>query len=209
MRFKGRKTYFIRKDLQSSFILRFVAAATVWAVAAVALFTYLAGRRLDDLRYSSHIDIQTTQELLLPVTAVALAGSLVLFSAILIYTVRSLWRRLSPPLSALKRSIARIAGGDLTGPIVLRKDDEFQYLASDLEEMRRGLQERIVGLKERQRELSAAAGELAASIEQGARPLSQAAALQSAVRRMQEELQTFHLEPEGSPDATCTVPPAR
>jgi methyl-accepting chemotaxis protein len=202
-----RKRYFIRKDFQSRFILRFVAATAVWGVTTVLLFVFLAGRKLDDLRYSSHIDLQTTSELLLPITAGVHAASLLIFAGILTYTIHTLWHKLSGPLTGLKKSLVRIADGDLTGRVVLRKEDEFQYLARDLEVMRSGLREKIVGLKERQRELSAAAAELAASIPGGDRLPARVAALQSAVDRMQEELHAFHGESDASPAANRSLTP--
>ena len=192
MLFGGRKIYFIKKNLQSRFILRFVAAAAVWAAISVMLFAYLAGKKLDDLRYSSNIDIETTSELLLPITVSVHAVSLLIFAGILAYTIRSLWQRLSPPLAAIKKSIAKIADGDLTNKIVLRKKDEFRDMARELEGMRIGLWERIDLIKERQQELSAAADAFHASLEGGDPLLSHAEALQSAVGRMKESLGAFY-----------------
>ncbi len=85
---KNRKIYFINKDFQSRFILRFVAVATIWASAAIMLFVYLAGKRLDAIRYSSHLDITTIRELLLPVTVGVHAISFLVFAGILAYTVQ-------------------------------------------------------------------------------------------------------------------------
>jgi methyl-accepting chemotaxis protein len=207
MHFGTRKRYFIRRDFQSRFILRFVTAATVWGVTTVLLFVYLAGKKLDDLRYSSHIDIQTTSELLLPITVGVHAVSLLLFAGILAYTVHSLWQRLLKPLSALKGSIATIADGDLTGKVILRKEDEFQYVAEDLDEMRRGLQEKFARLKERQQELSAKAREFSTSTLEREQSPAHAASLQSAVERMREDLRAFHWEADASSLAECRLPP--
>jgi hypothetical protein len=83
MRFKIRKIYFIKKDFQTRFILRFVALATVWAAVTVMLFTYLAEKKLERLRFSSHFDITTTSELLLPITVGAHVVSLLMFACLL------------------------------------------------------------------------------------------------------------------------------
>ena len=57
-----RRIYLCKKDFQSRFILRFVAVATVWAAVTGMVFAYLAGKKLDDLRYSSHFDITSNKQ---------------------------------------------------------------------------------------------------------------------------------------------------
>ncbi len=192
MLFDNRKIYFINKDFQSRFILRFVAVATTWAAATIMLFIYLAGKRLDAIRYSSHIDIKTMSELLLPVTVGVHVISLLAFAGILATTISSLWKRLSPPLYSIKKDIVRIAGGDLASEVSLSKDEEFQQLATDLDAMRRGIREKIVRLKEQQAILSSAADELVGSTLGGNPSLPSAASLQAAVERMKGAVQVFH-----------------
>lgn len=192
MLFGKRKIYFINKDFQSRFILRFVAVATIWAAATIMLFVYLTGKKLDAIRYSSHIDIKTTSELLLPVTVGVHAVSFLVFAAILAYTINALWKRLSPPLYSIKKDIMRIAGGDLASEVSLSKDEEFQHLATDLDAMRIGIREKIVLLKERQVMLSSAADELVKSTLGGNPSVSSAASLKAAVDGMKGDVRAFH-----------------
>jgi len=192
MPIKNRKIFFIKKDFQTRFILRFIATATIWAAASVTLFAYLAGRRLDSIRYSSHIEISTMKELLLPITVGAHVVSLLMFACILAYTIRTLWRRLSPPLYSIKKDIARIAGGDLMNEVTLSKEEEFQDLAAEVDGMRKGLREKILLIQEQQQLLSAAAAELSNSILEGKPSLSHVAALQTGVTRMKEHIRAFH-----------------
>jgi len=191
MLFNYRKIYFIKKDFQSRFILRFVAIASVWAAATVVLFGYLAEKRLEEIRYSTHITIKTTSELLMPSTISAHVVSLLIFAGILAYTMRSLWQSLSVPLFTIKKDIERIAGGDLTSEVALREHDEFQDLAVDLDTMRSKLRERIVSIKEQQRSVSAAAAEINKSIFKGTPSLAHAASLQSAVEQMKGDVHAF------------------
>jgi len=191
MLFNYRKIYFIKKDFQSRFILRFVAIASVWAAATVLLFAYLAEKRLEEIRYSTHITIKTTSELLMPSTISAHVVSLLIFAGILAYTMRSLWHNLSVPLFTIKKDIERIADGDLTSEVVLREHDEFQDLAVDLNTMRSKLREKIVRIKEHQRSVSAAAAEINKSIFKGTPSLSHAASLQSAVEQMKGDVHAF------------------
>ena len=192
--FAGRKKYLIKKDFQARFIMRFMLVAIIWASTTVALFAFLAGRKLDDLRYSSHIDLQTTSELLLPITIKVQLCSLLIFAVILAYTIRALWRKFSQPLAALQRSIISIADGDLSYKVTLRKEDEFQDLAAELDEMRVGLRAKFIRIKEQQQALSAAAAELDGAIVDGKPVLSSLAALQAAVAGMKRGVSAFHLQ---------------
>lgn len=192
MKFNQRKVYFINKDFQSRFILRFVAIATVWAAATVLLFAYLARKRLDTIRYSSYVDIKTTGELLLPITVGAHIVSLFIFAGLLVYAINSLWKKLSSPLKKIKTNISQIAGGDLTNNVTLDSDEEFQDLAADLEGMRSALRARFINIKELQHELSLAVAELDRSIQEGISPSSPVAFLRDAAERMKADVEVFH-----------------
>jgi methyl-accepting chemotaxis protein len=186
-----RKIYFINKDFQSRFILRFVAVATVWSAASVLLFFYLANKKLEEVRYSSYIDMSTTSELLMPVTIGALAVSLLIFAGILGYAIHRLLHKLSGPLGQIRRDIARIAGGDLTSDIILREKDEFQDLAAGLEAMRTELRERIARIKDQQATLAAAAAELNKSVREGNASPQHVASLEDALARLKERVHAF------------------
>ncbi len=192
MGFNNRKKYFINKDFQSRFILRFVLIATFWAAASVMLFAFLAQRRLNGIRYSSYVDIKTTGELLLPITAAAHVISLLVIAGILAYTLHSLWRRLSPPLGKIRQAISKMAGGELTEAIVLGKADEFQNLAVELDGLRVALREKIIRIKEQHSALASASDALNRAIRDGNLSESHALAVRSAVEKLKRGVQEFH-----------------
>lgn len=187
-----RKIYFIKKDFQTRFILRFVFMASAWSAATVVMYAYLAEKKLERLRFSNHIDISTTSELLMPITVGVSAISLLVFALFLTYTFHSLWKRLSPPLVIIKKDLARMADGELTSAINLPEHYEFQDLAAELDAMRRELQGKILRIKEQQLILSATATELSGSIVTGTPSSAHAASLRSAVERMKEYVNAFH-----------------
>ena len=186
-----RKIYFIKKDFQTRFILRFVAIATVWAAATVMLFAYLAEKRLERFRFSSHIDITTTSELLMPITLATHVVTLLIFAVFLVYTIHRLWKSLSTPLYHIKKDIARLTDGDMSHKISLRESDKFNDLATDLDGMRRGLREKIIKMKEQQRVLADASAKLSGSVVKGNASLADADSLQSAVEGMKKDLKEF------------------
>lgn len=187
----GRKIYFIKKDFQSRFIVRFVVITTIWATAAIALFTLMAERKLQEVLYSPHITVSTTAELLLPSAFQAHLISLLLFTVILLVSIHALWKRLSVPLHSLKRDIVRIAGGDLVSGVALREDEEFQDLAADLDGMRGELRRKVAGMKERHAELSEAAEAMEKALLKGTLSADQVAAFREKVSWMREELHEF------------------
>lgn len=187
-----RRIYFINKKLQTRFILNFVLIVICWAIATVGIYMFLVGRKLDSIRYSSHVDIKTTGEMLLPITLGTHLFSLLVFAAILAFAIQAVWKKLSPPLFSIKKDLSRIASGDLTSEVSLCKGEEFQELASELEQMREGIRENIVRIKEQQQELSAAASEVEKGISSGSISITQISALQSAAARMRESVRKFH-----------------
>lgn len=191
MLFMGRKIYFIKKDFQTRFIVRFVLTTTIWAAAAVSLFALLGSRRLEEVLYSPHINIRTTMELLMPSALQAHVISLALFAAILVYAIYALWKRLSVPLYCLKKDLARVSSGDLGSDITLREGEEFRDLASDLDGMRSGLRQKFVRVKDAHETLAAAASDLDRAVLKGHPSAQHVASLRSAVERMREELNGF------------------
>jgi methyl-accepting chemotaxis protein len=186
-----RRIYFIDKKLQSRFILNFVVIVICWAVATVGIYAYLVANKLDSIRYSSHVDIKTAGEVLLPITLGTHLISLLVFAAILAVAMQTVWKKLSPPLFSIKKDLARIAGGDLTSEVSLCKGEEFQDLAGELEKMRRALRENIARIQDQQPALSAAAAEIDMSATSGNLSMAHVVALQSAAARMKEAVRIF------------------
>jgi methyl-accepting chemotaxis protein len=191
MSFIFRRIYFIKKDFQTRFILRFVISATAWAVLTVFLFVVMADKRLEEIRYSTHIMVKTTSDILLPSALTVQAITLLVFAIMLIYAIQSLWTNLASPLYSLKKDIWRIADGDLASPVSLREEDEFHDLAMDFDKMRSDLRHRWARIKERQDVLANVTADLSKSIAKGTPSVADAARLRETVERMKEEINAF------------------
>ena len=186
-----RRNYFINKDFQSRFILRFVLTTTVWAIAAILLFTYFAKKKLEEALYSSHLTVSSPGELLLSSTVFAHAIALVLFVFLLAYAVYTLWKKLSFPLYMLKKDLARIAGGDLVTEVSLREEDEFQDLAAEVNAMRKELDSKLVKIKDGHAALAAAVSELRRAVLRDNPSSTPVGPLKEAIERMKEGLNAF------------------
>ena len=191
MSFIFRRIYFIKKDFQTRFILRFVISATAWAVLTVFLFVVMAEKRLEEIRYSTHIMVKTTSDILLPSALSVQAITLLVFAIMLMYAIHSFWTNLASPLYSLKKDIVRVADGDLASPVALREEDEFQDLAMDIDKMRSDMRHRWARIKERQEVLASVTSDLSKSIAKGTPSVSHATLLRENIKRMKEEINAF------------------
>ncbi len=191
MKFNMRRIYFIKKDFQTRFILRFVISATIWAVLSVLFFVLIAEKKLDEVRYSTHIVAKTTSDVLLPTVLWVQGLTLLAFAVMLAYAVKSLWSSLAGPLYGLKKDITRVAGGDLVDPVSLREEEEFHDLAVDMDTMRNELRRRWARIREGNDALISSMDELRQSIHKGSPSVHHATQLREAVARMKEGVNDF------------------
>jgi methyl-accepting chemotaxis protein len=187
----NRRSFYINKDFQTRFILRFVAAATFWAAATVVTFVALAQRRLEDVRYSTPIGSTSASDLILPSLAQSHLITLAIFGGLLAYAVHAMWKKMSTPLAVIKRDILRIADGDLASPIAIRAGDDFPELAASLDSMRESLRAKAAAMKDCRREVDAAAEQLSKSIWKGGASADHVKRLRESVRRLKEEADAF------------------
>lgn len=191
MLFASRRKYFIAKDFQTRFILRFVLTTTIWAAAALFLFMFTVEKRLDEFLYSPHIDMKTALELLMPSFLRTMLLSFILFFILLAYAIRQLSSRLSEPLYSLKKDVGRLSAGDLVSGVTGRDGDEFQELASALDRMRSQLRKKFVSIKEWHQETAACVADLNRAILKRNSAIAQIDALRDATAKLREELNGF------------------
>jgi methyl-accepting chemotaxis protein len=127
-----RKKYLIEKSLQTKFIMRFIAVSVVGTLAALIVFNYLAHKKITALQYSMKLpQISTSSFLVEEMIYAVLVSAIIIFIALVI-TSRGLVGKLNEPLAKLASSVKKIRAGDLSGTVQLRKDDDFQNFAGQL-----------------------------------------------------------------------------
>lgn len=130
-----RKKYFIAKQSQSKFIIRFVVIAMAGSLISLGLFVFLAHRKIDETLYSMRLPNTGLGSLLLPEMITA---SLVIFCFIVVLFAVTSWRllkKLNGPLHKISQEMQRAAAGNMPVVIILRKNDEFQDFAEELNSM--------------------------------------------------------------------------
>lgn len=189
-----RTKFFINKRFQSRFIMSFIFSVLIWAIATVAIYMLLLDKKLEALRYSSHFEVSSTADVLLPTTIGTHAVSLGVFAVLLAWTIRTILKKLSPPLYSIKKDLSRIASGDLTGTISLYPGEEFQELACELEKMRQGLRNNFSRIKEQQKILEQAIASCSQTENTHNVTYDRVQALQSAISSTQKTIHIFQLQ---------------
>lgn len=134
MKFRRRK-YITDTKLQLKFTLLFVLVSFMASIISVAVFNFLAVGKMEALMWSTHLDMQSTGEIINPLFLYVNIGNVVFISVLLLITGIWMMKKTTGPLYRMSRDINRIADGDLSVNITLRQKDEFQDTAEELNRM--------------------------------------------------------------------------
>jgi methyl-accepting chemotaxis protein len=166
MKFR-RRQYIVNAGLQMRYALIFIVIALLGNVCAVTVFNIKAFKKLDDIRWSTHLDIESLGELLTPLF-ISVNVVMIVFLAIVL-TITGIWmiRKSSGPIYRMSKDIERFAAGDLSAHIGLREKDEFQDVAVQLNDMMKTLGGELVSIREQYHSLSLSLSNLENALKSG------------------------------------------
>jgi methyl-accepting chemotaxis protein len=159
MKFRRRK-YLINAGMQIRYSILFVIIAVLGNICAVAVFNILASKKLDSVIWSTHISVESTDQLIGPLFIYVNAATFAFITILLIISGIWMIRNSSGPLFRMSKDINKIAEGDLSTNIYLREKDEFQDVAIDLNHMTEKLREAFSSTKENCLNISKSLGTL-------------------------------------------------
>ncbi|MFA5144150.1 MAG: methyl-accepting chemotaxis protein [Candidatus Omnitrophota bacterium] len=142
-----RRNYFIKKDFQRNFILKFCLLVAIGSIVS-GLIIYLMSRSTATTSFENlRLVIKSTADYILP--AVLLSGAIVIvitgIAAILITLFTS--HKIAGPLYRIEKDIREVAAGDLTQEFNLRSGDEIKPIAGALNLMAHYLRDEVGALK--------------------------------------------------------------
>lgn len=134
MKFR-RWTYITNAGLQMKVTLLFVTISLLGSIVSAFVFNFFALKKFETLMWSTHISVKDTGEIIRPLFVYVNIGNLLFVSVMLVLAVMWMMKIKSGPIYRMNKDIMKIADGDLSTRIVLRKKDEFQEVADELNDM--------------------------------------------------------------------------
>ena len=149
-----RRNYFINRDFQVGFTIKFLIVIVVEAVLAIGLFMYLSRGTLTTGFVGSDFRIARTSEFFLPTLLVSNLIIIVITAIIGIAILIYMSHRIAGPLYRFEKILADVGRGDLTQRFKLRDNDQLSELSQSITELTTTMDTRVSDIKFRAHELS-------------------------------------------------------
>jgi methyl-accepting chemotaxis protein len=124
-----RRNYYIDKDFQTKFILKFCSLVAFGSALTVALIYWSAQRSTTVGIVHGRVAVHTTAEYLLPLLLQTVFAVLMVVSLVTIVMTLVISHRISGPLYRLKAMLGQLGEGDLSSVMRLREHDQLQQVA--------------------------------------------------------------------------------
>ena len=192
-----RRNYFIKKEFQTKFILKFCILVVLTALISAFLIYRFSGSTVTTVFKNSRIKIVPSAKFIMPGLILSSLISVTLVGIATIIVVMFVSHRIAGPLYKLESLLERMASGDVSFDIHLRKKDEVEKLAEALGRAVHGLNELLCGAKEESTQLNSVIKELKVLSEKGpAMPVDSKKAiekLEAAKSNLDDKLNKFRL----------------
>lgn len=169
--------------------MRFLIVSLAGSILAVALFNFLAYRKIDNLLFSMRIPVVNTGSILFREVVYSDAVALAFIVITFVLAARGIYVRMVRSLYRIRADIQRIIRGDLGARVMLREEEEFRDLAHDLNFMTSELNRRFSVLKERFEEIDALVRELRDRPERSGKILEER--MMPQITAVEEQLREF------------------
>jgi methyl-accepting chemotaxis protein len=142
-----RKSYFIKKDFQARFILKFCLLLLTGVVISAGLLFFFSQDTLTSSFQQSRLVIKNTSVAILPAILYTSLITLALLTVATIFVTLFISHKIAGPMFRFEKELKEIGQGDLTKKVVLRKKDQTADLARCINDMTAGLHEKIVDIR--------------------------------------------------------------
>ncbi len=139
-----RKQYFIKKEFQFRFILKFCGVLLAGIVISTVLLVILSRGTLTSSFENSQLTVQNTATAILPSILLCNLVTLGLITLVTIVLTLLVSHKLAGPMYRFQKEIETIGTGNLTQKIQLRNKDQLESLAHSLDSMRQALREKVL-----------------------------------------------------------------
>lgn len=142
-----RRQYFIKKDFQFKFILKFCLIILIGIILSTGLLFLFSQGTLTSSFQQSRLVIKNTSLAILPAVIYTNLITLGLITLATIVVTLFVSHKIAGPLFRFEKDLKEIEKGDLTKSIKLRKKDQTTDLADSLNKMTAGLHEKVLDIR--------------------------------------------------------------
>jgi methyl-accepting chemotaxis protein len=131
----SRRNYYIDKDFQTKFIMKFCGLVVLGAVVTMVLLYLFARQATTVAIVQSRITVRTTADFLVPIMlqTVVIVTAVVSVAAAVVTLFVS--HKIAGPLYRFKQTFKELASGNFSNQVRLRKGDQLVEVAGDFNHM--------------------------------------------------------------------------
>lgn len=146
--FKKRRIYFIEKEFQTKFILKFLTLVVIGGFITIGALFLFTARSSTVAFVNSRAVVKTTAQFLLPLLIQTMIVVTIAVSLAAIALAMFASHKISGPLYRFKKVLDSLTEGDFSGDFRLRRYDQLQDLAGAFNDMIANTRSRIKLLKD-------------------------------------------------------------
>ena len=143
-RIHKRRQYFIKKDFQFKFILKFCSLLLVGVIISTALLFFFSKGTLTSSFQNSRLVIQNTGLAILPAVIYTNLITLGLITLAAIAVTLYVSHKIAGPMYRFENELKEVSEGNLTKRVKLREEDQMADMVDALNDMIFSLHERLV-----------------------------------------------------------------
>ncbi len=125
-----RKNYFIDKDFQAGFILKFCSLVVVTGGFVIAVLYLLTGKATTVSIVNSRVVVQTTADFIFPLLIQTLVVSTIVVGLATVIATLFISHRIAGPVYRFKKVLASLGEGDFSLGCKIRPTDSLQDVAA-------------------------------------------------------------------------------
>lgn len=142
-----RKQFYIKKDYQLIFILKFCFIILVGAFISTGLLFLFSQGTLTSSFEHSRLLVRDTSFAILPAAILTNIITLILITLATIVVVLFISHKIAGPMFRFEKDLNEIGQGDLTKKVTLRKKDQFTDMADSLNNMTTNLHDKVLAVQ--------------------------------------------------------------
>ena len=143
-----RKIYYIKKEFQRNFIIKFCLLVILGAVVSGTVIYMVSRGTSTTVFENSRIRIRSTADFILPAVLIGTAATAVLVGFATFFITLYTSHKIAGPLYRIEKDLQKAIEGDLRVKFNLREGDQLQPLASSIESLVATIREDVKELKQ-------------------------------------------------------------